>query len=535
MKTLVRMLLIVGCLLPAGLSSSYAQEDWEVAFYDANTRAVVIIRPGAVQTLAAPACFTPSTNPGDYRNWLRRNVALSADNRFLVAGMTDDFPGVVVADLQRETCFEVRVEGDYLGRGDYALTSNHTRRANYDVDVAVFSPDGSQMAFGYVTYGPVGKILVVDLVEAPGAVLLTRRWEGNPLLEYWRADGIYFFDVGCYGCETGATGVLQRWNPASDEVAIVPEAFTRAHGDTLSLTGETLVTIYHDEYPVPPAMDARNVIEYTGENGANAVVYYAPEVSGLGPATWVLDGKAFFIRGTLVWRDGSITPVEAGGCSGIIAGTPDGWLAQDEAYAIHHCRVVDGAVVSSRVEAAISGRVVLLRQSPLGAAAADPVTPLAFADVFRLSFCGIQAEAPRLGLGAHRGHVIAGEALPFYSEPDADSAVVGTFTAFQVVNGPFCSDAKTIWWLIAVGEQQGWTPERRDNEQLLELDCTRETPSQFEVGSQVVYGVPVVSRLPLGELEPGQAVTVLDGPLCDGDFYWWLVDSQGVVGWVLES
>lgn len=571
MKKVLNLLLVVGCLLAVSPSSSHAQDDppvlpadWEVALYDISTREVVIVRPDGVEKLATPECFAVSTDTDYYLIKFSHIVAVSPDYRFVVVGMDNpSHAGILVADRQQETCFEALVEAGFMGMSPGSLdtlvlasAASRVRSENYRYDVAVFGPDGTQLAFSYAPQCSEGTILIVDLVESPGTVLQKLDWtEGSAFLEDWRKDGIYFYSS--YGCEPGMIGTLKRWEPTTRVVTDTGESFTRVYGDTLSLTGETLVLIdYEEEYPNIRGMNARNVILYSSEDLA-AVVYYDP-ASTLSPPIWVLDGNAFFIEQTLVFRDSSTLTVPNGVCAegttmiegwltqGILAGTPDGWLTQHGSQ-LHHCQMVNGEIVSTVIDAKLNSPAVVLRQSPLGTTVSENMTPLPFAETFRLSFCGNPAQAPRLGGTGRTGHITTAEPQRLYSDPDANSTALGTFTTFEIVNGPYCAAPNTIWWLLEAGDQTGWAPERSDDQQLLALDCPDEFSSPFQVGAQVVYdgtpppvngarlhSMPAYMGVPLSEITLGQTVNVLDGPVCDGNSYWWLVDYQGQVGWIIE-
>ena len=46
---------------------------------------------------------------------------------------------------------------------------------------------------------------------------------------------------------------------------------------------------------------------------------------------------------------------------------------------------------------------------------------------------------------------------------------------------------------------------------------------------------PNAGAASLGQIDPGAAFTVLDGPLCAGGMYWYQVDYNGTVGWTAEG
>lgn len=54
--------------------------------------------------------------------------------------------------------------------------------------------------------------------------------------------------------------------------------------------------------------------------------------------------------------------------------------------------------------------------------------------------------------------------------------------------------------------------------------------------SSQLHALPDVRGMILGEAQPGDVVTrIADGPACSGVSVWWLVEVNGVVGWVAES
>ncbi len=122
MKKALSMLLIVGWLLGTAPASEAtflpqaAASEWEVALYDVGARAVVIVRPDGVETLATPQCFVANTDPDYYWIKFQHVVAVSPDYRFLAVGMdTPDQPKILVTDLQQGTCFEAIVDYGYMG------------------------------------------------------------------------------------------------------------------------------------------------------------------------------------------------------------------------------------------------------------------------------------------------------------------------------------------------------------------------------------------------------------------------------------
>jgi hypothetical protein len=377
-KRLLSILIMMGCLLAAAPSPGYAQGDpatstWHVALYDIATREVIIVRPDSVETLTTPACFEVSTDPADYLSRYNHAAMISPDLRFIAAGTPETFPGVIVADLANETCVEVRIDDEFAGF--------NTEGIPFVLDTGVFNPAGTQLAFAW---GPPGSIVLIDLAEAPGTILQSHDYVWpNPLnmkLEYWDDEGIYFYGT-CYDCGASNSGRLRVWDPATDLVTDTEKDLTRYIGDRLPLTEEIIVENKDLDYPHTGYEFELNVVEYVAEEPETIrqVVYHSPDLQDWPRPRWVLDGNGVFVRHTVVLRDGQIIPVEAAACQTIVAGTPDGWLAQGE-QSLTACQLEDGEVAATPVDVTLNGPIVLIGQSPLGAAASDSFIPLSPAD-----------------------------------------------------------------------------------------------------------------------------------------------------------
>ena len=77
--------------------------------------------------------------------------------------------------------------------------------------------------------------------------------------------------------------------------------------------------------------------------------------------------------------------------------------------------------------------------------------------------------------------------------------------------------------------------------------CPGAPPIRLAVGMKAMVSLnpPVPSRVraqpglqanPLGQIDPGETVTVLDGPRCADHYNWWKVQStKGLTGWTVEG
>jgi uncharacterized protein YgiM (DUF1202 family) len=108
-----------------------------------------------------------------------------------------------------------------------------------------------------------------------------------------------------------------------------------------------------------------------------------------------------------------------------------------------------------------------------------------------------------------------------------------------LLEGPRKADGYA-WWLIRTPDgQEGWAVERADEEQTLQPPLV--------IGSQATVYPLSGDRLNVREgagrsfaivtqLEQGEQVTLLDGPVEADDFRWWQIrTSDGTEGWAVDE
>lgn len=160
----------------------------------------------------------------------------------------------------------------------------------------------------------------------------------------------------------------------------------------------------------------------------------------------------------------------------------------------------------------------------------------------------------RLTIGG-RARVTPGTANALRSAPsrnNAISAVIGSIPGrgvFSVLNGPVCADGYA-WWQVNYQGMTGWTAEGEGVTYWIEpLLCSFQVPSRLFVGgrgrvtlvppqSNVLRSAPSTDRnisAILGEIPPGGAFTILNGPTCGNGLVWWQVNYLGTVGWTAEG
>ncbi|WP_162909579.1 SH3 domain-containing protein [Aggregatilinea lenta] len=91
----------------------------------------------------------------------------------------------------------------------------------------------------------------------------------------------------------------------------------------------------------------------------------------------------------------------------------------------------------------------------------------------------------------------------------------------------------------------GWRIAAAGNGDAPQDACATTLPPRLQPGvqAQVIPGTsannlradPGAGAASLGQIDPGAAFTVLDGPLCAGGMYWYQVDYNGTVGWTAEG
>lgn len=131
-------------------------------------------------------------------------------------------------------------------------------------------------------------------------------------------------------------------------------------------------------------------------------------------------------------------------------------------------------------------------------------------------------------------------------------------TVFEVLGGPTCADGYR-WWQVSSGGQDGWTVEGDDSEYFLEVvevnaptatpapepasgDC--ELAPRLEIGREGRLTTNTPSRLrdsaattgaQIGQIQPLDTFTILDGPVCSEGINWWQVSVGNLTGWTAEG
>jgi WD40 repeat protein len=168
---------------------------------------------------------------------------------------------------------------------------------------------------------------------------------------------------------------------------------------------------------------------------------------------------------------------------------------------------------------------------------------------------------PRLVTGMD-GEVTPGSANNVRIEPTTSAEVVFRMEAgsrFTVLDGPRCQDSYN-WWRISKDGQEGWTVEGNNDGYFLEpiaagdvATPTATTPAssgdcvlapRLVVGQQGNLTSNIPSRLrdaagtagqQIGQLEPLDTFTLLEGPVCLDGINWWRVEAGDVEGWTAEG
>ncbi len=536
--------------------------DWSLLVYEmaGNGNLIEISGSGAPTILPMPNCFMPPMNEA-YHNWQQNILTVSPDRRF--AAFT--FPSaaeeiwVTIADAQTDTCFTATVP-DVIPAAD----------PHYNL--GVFSPDGTAFAFGWTDtpQGATGMIVIVDLIDNPGQILHTRLFEGSyPIPVEWRAEGIYLIEAHLYYEPYPNTGgQLQVWDPASDTIIGSDEAAYQGLSiSQLAHTGEVIGAAHSDEF-LQDTMDygaPGNVLLYSTASTHDdpTVVYHNPLDYAVRRAYWVHDGEAVLVQsntyGTslyydepspypvsarLIFRNGTVRDIELPANTTFLAGTPNGWLMllHGSPLRLQHAQYVDDALSITSFGTLFDAYGLIAIETPtLGATVTEEFTPMAGVESFRLSNCSNLNQFSYL-FRLEQGHANPPQTL--YAEPSASSLVLGSFGQFTVLNGPLCPDG-TYWWLLETSAGTGWASEGTGSDPIMRLNCPS-SGSHWAIGDQTtfepndpnrafyLYSKPMYLRDKLGQINPGDSITVLEGPVCDSRTFWWKVDLGGLTGWIEE-
>jgi LysM repeat protein len=157
--------------------------------------------------------------------------------------------------------------------------------------------------------------------------------------------------------------------------------------------------------------------------------------------------------------------------------------------------------------------------------------------------------APRLAVGG-QGGVTPGSPNSLRSLPGRSSAsvVIGEIPGggvFNIISGPQCADGY-YWWQVNYNGVIGWTAEGQDSTYWIEPMTTNNcslTP-RLSIGSQgrvitttpsTLLNQPGSGSSFIGQIPNAGVFTVLAGPQCTENNYWWQVNYNGVIGWTVEG
>ncbi len=162
-----------------------------------------------------------------------------------------------------------------------------------------------------------------------------------------------------------------------------------------------------------------------------------------------------------------------------------------------------------------------------------------------------------------QGRVLPGGANRVRSAPTTSGTQVVLMeggSVFEVVGGPECADGYR-WWQVSYNGQQGWTVEGDDTDYFLEpivVDTSTSTPTpqpnaggtdcalepRLVVGQQGRLTTTTPSRVrdsastsgaQVGQIQPLNTFSVLEGPVCAEGINWWRVSVGNLEGWTAEG
>jgi hypothetical protein len=128
------------------------------------------------------------------------------------------------------------------------------------------------------------------------------------------------------------------------------------------------------------------------------------------------------------------------------------------------------------------------------------------------------------------------------------SVVIGEIPGggvFNIISGPQCADGY-YWWQVNYNGVIGWTAEGQDSTYWIEPMTTNNcslTP-RLSIGSQgrvitttpsTLLNQPGSGSSFIGQIPSAGVFTVLAGPQCTENSYWWQVNYNGVIGWTVEG
>ncbi len=518
MRLLKWFLICFTVLLPLMVQAQPGQ-DWRVVVYENATGMAgiggvldVLGPTGIVARYALPAAIYPASNPNAYPQ-----IVVSPDRRYAAIAFSSDgngaAPPISIIDLTANSCC-VTVSLPLANVQGYSLSGFNAQSTQLAlsyvafVDPNAFSPDGGLVVVDAASGNVVSSASMAQLsaaISAPSYFAFANAGA-------WTPQGIRFVP-SCWACDGIAEANWYTWDPSTNLVGSVNNAYFTAFGDVLPVTNELLYSINNTSYPSGPAdgmFPPANVVEYFQNgipmasqggqqtNGASApIVYYDPNNPAIPQAHWIANGAAFVVQGnevsptaTIVFRNQGRTSTAFGPTDHFIVGTPDGWLAQDAANNINHYVVNGSAPIAVSSLGQFAPNTHAVWSTPLGIPGQPPITLIAGAPFVptiapppQLATPTIppppnQAMAcpggpqPRLQVG-HQGRVTPGTPNNLRSAPTLNAALLGQIPAggvFSVLAGPVCSNAldNINWWQVNYNGRQGFTAEGKGGEYWVE-------------------------------------------------------------------
>lgn len=326
------------------------QDSWHVTVFDGR-EIIVIDENGIIDTIPVPDQLLEIIMPGpSYKPFL-----LSDDMRYLVAVTEIDYEAnngftITIADLQTQSCCVTF--DDPLGASllDINLGIFNPENRLFTATIGTVYPDTTEDAM-VVVDAETGDVLhQVD----PKALMSGARmveflnWNGEeiellPLIESTPFLGDFVDTNTVY------------WNLETGEFNVSEQHYDGFFGVSLPVTNEYLRS---RETNNNPELRVVELIKNGNVADATEILSFA-QGDYLPTPQWVLDGQGFLLRnskeyGKLILRDGTVVDVPFEEITRFIAGTPDGWLAQQtqpaDSRTLFHFAIVDGDVQMTPIQ-----------------------------------------------------------------------------------------------------------------------------------------------------------------------------------------
>jgi hypothetical protein len=453
--------------------------EWSLLVYEmADNGHIVEIKADGSTTLPMPDCFAPPMNSA-YHNWTQNVLAVSPDRRFAAYTFpSPDQVWVAIADSQANICFTAAVPD--------VIPVNNPR-----FYLGAFSPDGTAFAFGFgvdtnTLDGVIAMLVTVDLAHTPGQILQTRSFEQTyPLPVAWDDQGIYFLEAAlCCEPYPNTGGRLQVWNLAADEIHESDRyAFFGMSIDQLAQTGE-IVSAKHDDDFLQDVVDygaPGNVLAYASQPAESSdlvVIYHNPLDYAVRRVHWVQDGAAVLVQSARyippMYYDEPITeeaPARLIFRSGEV-------------------KDINLPAYTTFLAGTPDGWLMVLHSEPkriLHAQFIEDELVLTDLNLTTNAYALVVLQAPALGATAPQGFTPSG-GVERFRQSNCDSLSQISYLR-----------------LMGTGHADGFQP---------------------------LYAEPDSSGAVLGTFDQ---FTVLNGPICPDGTFWWLLETNGGVGWATEG